>query len=270
MMVRRRGFPGAAAAFLLVNLTGVAAFAAPFLVGAAPAAAGRARSEDAPWLVTLLVPMLIAVAITQTSGGRLNSKAIALLGVLTACAALLRLPFSFAGANLFFVLPITAAMVFGARFGFLLGSLGLAASALVTGGVGPWLPFQMWAAGWVGAGAGLLRGPSAVLGKTAGCVLLPAIYGWAAAFFYGIVINLYFWPVAFGGDSPIGWRPGLGWSATVAHYVSFYSVTSLAWDAVGAMFNLVLLSIFGKPLIELMRRYRQRFSFELTQAPAAG
>ena len=41
-------------------------------------------------------------------------------------------------------------------FGFALGSTTLFASALLTGGVGPWLPFQMLAASWVGLGAGLL------------------------------------------------------------------------------------------------------------------
>ena len=36
--------------------------------------------------------------------------------------------------------------MFGPALGFLLGSTALLTSALLTGGVGPWLPFQMLAA----------------------------------------------------------------------------------------------------------------------------
>ena len=45
---------------------------------------------------------------------------------------------------------------FGPRFGLLLGLTAMAVSAVITGGLGPWLPFQMLALGWMGAGAGWL------------------------------------------------------------------------------------------------------------------
>ena len=67
-------------------------------------------------------------------------------------------------------------------FGFVLGATTLFASALVTGGVGPWLPFQMLGAAWVGWGAGMLpplRGRAEMLmlaayGAVAGLALRPA------------------------------------------------------------------------------------------------
>jgi energy-coupling factor transport system substrate-specific component len=40
-----------------------------------------------------------------------------------------------------FLLIILTGYVFGARVGFLMGALSLMVSALITGGVGPWLPF---------------------------------------------------------------------------------------------------------------------------------
>lgn len=55
-----------------------------------------------------------------------------------------------------FFLMVLSGRVLGPGFGFVLGALSMFASALLTGGVGPWLPFQMLAMGWVSLGAGLL------------------------------------------------------------------------------------------------------------------
>lgn len=248
---------------IALNLSGIFAFATPFFV-ALPSSttSAAARSSDAPWLLALVAPLLIGALIAELMRGGLDSKSIALLGVLAACAALLRLPFSFAGANLFFFLPICSGFVFGSTFGFLLGALGIAASALISGGVGPWLPFQMFAAGWVAAGGGLLRGALERIShlprfETA----VMSAYGALAAFFYGALMNLYFWPVIATGDSSIGWQPGLGLAGTLRHYRDFYLLTSAGWDSMGALANAVLLAVLGPPVIFVLRRHRRRFSF---------
>ena len=72
-----------------------------------------------------------------------------------------------------FFLLILAGRVFGPGFGFVLGCTSLFASALLTAGVGPWLPFQMLAAAWVGLGAGLL--PRRVTGRREIAMLV--VYG---------------------------------------------------------------------------------------------
>ena len=80
-----------------------------------------------------------------TSGG-LDAKAVAMLGVLAAVGAALRpLGAGAGGIETVFFLLVLAGRVFGPGFGFVLGSTTLFASALITGGVGPWLPFQMLA-----------------------------------------------------------------------------------------------------------------------------
>lgn len=250
---------------ILLNLMGVFAFVGPFFL-ALPTSGSNysARASDAPWLLALIVPLLVAAVLAEMMRGGLDSKSLALLGVLAACSALLRLPFSFAGANLFFFLPICAGFVFGSTFGFLLGSLGIAVSALISGGVGPWLPFQMFAAGWVGAGSGALR---SILERTSHIAKLEiavmCTYGALAAFVYGGLLNLYFWPVMATGNASIAWNPGLGLADALRHYRNFYLLTSAGWDAMGAFANAFLLALLGPPVVFVLRRHRQRFS--LTQ-----
>jgi energy-coupling factor transport system substrate-specific component len=248
--------------FVGVNLAGVLAFALPFLAGSTSAPEHSARAADAPWLLALLVPLLLAVAIAQASGGQLDARGIALLGVLAGLAALMRLPISFAGANLMFFLPIVGGFVLGPRFGFLLGALAMGASAAITGGLGPWLPFQMWTAGWVGAGAGLLKPLGERLtSRPAVAALLLSVYGYVAGLAYGFLINLYFWPLA-SVSSEIGWTPGLAIRESVDHYWRFYLLTSLAYDAFRGVGNVVVIILAGVPVIDLLRRYRQRFGYE--------
>ena len=253
--------------FILVNLTGVVAFALPFLYAAPPnQQEGAARFSDAPWLLAVLVPLLISVAILEATRGRLGTKTIAHLAVLAALAAIMRIPISFGGANLIFFLPIVGGFVFGARFGFLLGALAMAASAAITGGIGPWLPFQMWGAGWVGAGAGLLPRSRRFEGR-AGLVIL-ALYGYVAGLLFGVLINLYFWPVASLPTS-IGWSPDLTLWETFQHYKAFYLLTSLPYDAFRGLGNALLLLLIGAPVIALLRRHKRRFFFEVTSSEVA-
>ncbi|MGH2704126.1 MAG: ECF transporter S component [Actinomycetota bacterium] len=257
------------------NLAGAAAFAAPFLLsrpdGSAGGSEAGARAADAPWLLALLMPLLLAVAIAEAGepGKGMDAKRVALLGVLACLAALLRLPLSLAGANLLFLLPILAGAVFGLSFGFLLGALAIAVSALITGGIGPWLPFQMWAAGWVGAGAALLRPAVERLRRRprAAAVILAA-YTYVAALFFGGVMNLYFWPVIV-SDAATGWRPGLGLAETFRHYRAFYLLTSLAWDSIGGLVGAGVILAIGGPVLEMLHRYRRRFSVEVVPEDAA-
>lgn len=247
--------------FGAVNLLGILAFGFPFITGALGGSTeDSARSADAPWVLAILVPLILAVAISEGMDGRLDSKRIALLGILAALAALMRVPLSIGGANLMFFLPIVGGFVFGASFGFLLGGFAMLASAVITGGIGPWLPFQVFAAGWVGAAAGLLRPLGNRLERCpVAQVVLLAMFGYVAGLAYGVVINLYFWPL-LPVRAEIGWTPGLSLSETFEHYRSFYLLTSLAWDAMRGVGNAVVIVLVGAPVIGLLRRYQRRFS----------
>ena len=146
--------PRSAAAIALVSIAGLAAFCWPLIVSPE---SGLAHGTDAPLVFALVLPMLLAVVLAEISEGGMDVKAVAMLGVLAAIGAALRpLGAGTAGLETVFFLLVLGGRVFGAGFGFVLGATTLFASALVTGGVGPWLPFQMLGAAWVGWGAGLL------------------------------------------------------------------------------------------------------------------
>lgn len=221
------------------------------------------RSSEAPWLLSLILPVLVGIVLMGTAEDRLDPKSVALVGVLASSAALMRLPVSIAGGNLFFVIPIVAGFCFGSTFGFLIGSLGMAASAVITGGIGPWLPFQMIAAGWVGAGGGLV---SALVSRKAPVwvyVSALALFGYCAAFFYGAMMNLYFWPVATSGSRELSFIEGGSVAVNLSRYLGFYVLTSSAWDAVGATVNAIAIAAAGKPLIRIMTRFKERFTIRL-------
>src|ERR1051325_715307 len=140
----------------LTTLLGVWAFIYPFFVPPAQTGEVDSHAADAP-LVFLLVTGLCLLAIVADLETRtIDSKTAAVLGVLIAPNSLLR-PFQGPGGfSAFLILPILCGYVFGGLFGFLLGSLSVVVSALFTGGVGPWMPFQMLAVGWVGMASAAL------------------------------------------------------------------------------------------------------------------
>jgi energy-coupling factor transport system substrate-specific component len=202
--------------------------------------------------------MLLLVVLAELSEGGIDAKGIAMLGVLAACGAALRtLGGDVTGASPVFFLLMPAGRVLGRGFGFTLGALTLFGSALLTGGVGPWLPFQMLAAGWIGLLAGCLPRATGRLE-----VWLLATYGAIAGLLYGAVTDLWFWPFATSGLSPqIAYLPGASWTTQAHHFVAFYLATSLGWDIPRALANAVLVLVAGRPVLLALRRAARKAAF---------
>lgn len=241
----------------LASLTGVVAFLYPFFAGPIEAAGGSflAHAADAP-VVTLLCLVAILAGLEMRG---LGSKQVALLGILAAMGALLRpIPGPY-GFSLLFFLPILCGYAVGPTFGFLLGALTLLVSALVTGGVGPWLPYQMLSTGWVGMLAGFL--PDLRRWRWGELAALAA-FSLVLGLFFGAVMNLWFWPcLGYGADSGILWQPGLTLGETLTRYGRFYVLTSLLWDLGRGVGNVVLILAVGGPVLRLLRRFTVRFAF---------
>ncbi|MGA4508938.1 ECF transporter S component [Propionibacteriaceae bacterium G1746] len=214
-------------------------------------------NDFAPMLLIGVVGLVVAVITAQVTGEHSDVKALALLGVMSAVVAGVRpLGAGTAGLETVFFPIILSGRVFGPGFGFVLGNTGLFASALLTGGVGPWLPFQMLAAGLVGLGAGLLpqwRGALEV-------VLLVA-YGAVASFAYGWLMDFSFWPFAAGGDSQISYDPSAGPGGNLVRFFWFNVATSMGWNLGRAVMTGALLLVLGPPLLRVLRRAARRASF---------
>ena len=240
--------------YALVGLIGAAAFLYPFFVPAT-ALASEAHSGDAPLVAALVGAMVVVAVMLEVRRGTMNGATVAILGMLAAVAGLLRLMDLPGGGSGIFFLVVLAGAAFGPRFGFLLGLCAMAVSAVLTGGIGPWLPFQMLALGWMGAGAGWIGALSARLRPWWEVVVL-AGYGWVWGFLYGAIMNLWFWPFARGGA--LDWVPGMGFGATLERYWSFYVATSLPWDAAAALTNAALILVTGVALMRTLRRFAHR------------
>lgn len=256
-----------ALSLLLVSGIGIGAFVLPFLIHLSSESGDAARAPESP-LLTMLISAICLLLLFANLGPALSSKSVALIGVLVSINALLRyVDISFLLPGEFtpiFILIMLVGYSFGAQLGFLMGALSLLASAFITGGFGPWLPFQMFAAGWVGLFAAWLR-PLAPPDHPYRAVLLLAVYGFVWGLLYGVIINLYSWPFLTGG----GWLAGLSASETISRYSAFYLATSLGPDLMRAFGNLILMLALGVPLLNLFRRFRQRFSFQIAPAIAA-
>lgn len=209
------------------------------------------------------VPVALAVLVVEISNQRLDAKSVALLGVLAALTAALR-PIG-AGAvgiePMWFIL-ILSARVFGPAFGFILGILAMFVSALVTGGFGPWLAYQMFAAGWVGLGAGLIPqrlGGFRLRGRTEIAIL--TLYGIFASLFFGLLMDLQFWPWALGSQTQLSYVPGASIATNAHRFIIYHFASSMAWDVPRAFVTSVLTIITAPAVLFAMRRTKRRASF---------
>ncbi|MFV5991012.1 ECF transporter S component [Streptomyces sp. NPDC056231] len=250
--------PRAIAALLLISAIGVVAIGWPLLAGAD---SGLAHSQDAPWLFAALLPLLVGVVVATIADSGLDAKAVAMLGVLAAVGAALRpLGAGTAGLEPMFFLMVLSGRVLGPGFGFVLGSVTMFASALLTGGVGPWLPFQMLSMGWFTMGAGLLPGQDRLRGRAE--LLMLAAYGGVAAFAYGTVMNLYGWTIVPGLGSGISFHPGDPLTENLVRFLAYCLATSLGWDLGRAVLTMALTLVVGGTLLKALRRATRRAAFE--------
>jgi energy-coupling factor transport system substrate-specific component len=207
---------------VVASFLGAVAFLWPFVV--APGKFGD--TAMAPLMFGALLVLVLAIVFSEVADGGIDAKAIAMLGVLAA-------------------------------IGFALGCITLFASALITGGVGPWMPYQMFGCAWVGLFAGLLppmRGRAEVL--------MLAAYGALSGYLYGFMINLSFWPFALDPHSTISYLPGASTAVNAHRYLLFDGLTSLGWDTGRAITNFVLILLVGPAMLATFRRAARRAAFE--------
>jgi energy-coupling factor transport system substrate-specific component len=245
--------PRSTVAIAMASFLGLVAFGWPFVV----APGTFASTETPPLIFGVLLVLVLAVVFAEIADGGIDAKALAMLGVLSAINAALRpLGAGTAGLETVFFILVLAGRVYGAGFGFALGCTSLFASALLTAGVGPWMPYQMFGCAWVGMFAGLLP---PVRGK--GEIAMLAGYGALAGYLFGFLLNLSFWPFSLDPSSSIAYQPGLPFAEQWHRYLLFDATTSLGWDTGRAVTNIVAILLAGPATLAAFRRAARRASF---------
>jgi energy-coupling factor transport system substrate-specific component len=241
-----------ASLFALIGASAISilGFIWPFLI--------NEKQGHPQWIFLLAAPFALLLLFTSVSTNKLDSKSIALLAVLSALIAALR-PMGTGAVGIepmWFVL-ILAARVFGASFGFLLGTISMFLSAILTGGLGPWVAYQSFAAGWIGLGVALI--PRGLRGRYEIAAL--ALYGIFSAEFFGIAMDLQFWPWVIGGDTQLSYVAGAAISTNATNFISYHFLSSMAWDIPRAIFTATLIVLTGKPVLHTLRRAHTRAAF---------
>lgn len=251
------------------SLIGIGAFLYPLLSPERSSSGGLAHASDSPVLLGVLGMLsLVALLLEAQSGAASDAKRIALLGVLAGLNAVL----SFietavpgpGGFSPVFFLIILGGYVYGARFGFLLGAITLFVSALITGGVGPWLPYRMLAAGWIGLTAPVVHALTrrVRVEGTGWEIGLLVAFGSVWGVLFGALMNLWFWPF-ISGPAEQYWQAGLSVREGMRRFLAFYVTTSLLWDLARVVGTGAMLLLFGLPTLRTLRRFARRFDFEV-------
>lgn len=248
--------PRTVVALSVASIAGLAMFAWPLIIDPPE---GFSHAHDAPYVFALILPALVGILFAEMTSRGMDTKALAMLGVLAAIGAALRpLGAGTGGIELVFFLLVLGGRVYGPAFGFVLGSTTLFASALLTGGMGPWLPFQMLAASWVGLGAGLL--PPA-RGRAEIGVL--AVYAAFSAYLYGFLVNLWGWPFALGSGTQLSFVPGAAVLDNLHRFVLYTLATSTwGWDTGRAITNVAAVLLVGPAVLATLRRASRKAAFD--------
>ncbi|KUP21572.1 ECF transporter S component [Paenibacillus sp. DMB5] len=209
-----------------------------FLAGLALTAALKDRHYML--LSLLLLGAALLPVFLRLERRKLESRELVLLAVLSAIAAVSRIPF----AALPSVKPVSAlvilsAYVFGAEAGFIIGAVAALVSNIYFG-QGPWTPWQMFAWGMAGLSAGWLRN-SWWMKKRGGMLLFGFLWG----FLFGWIMNIWY---------IISLPEAFSWGLVMTAYAS-----SFYFDLAHALSNVFFLAILAGSWTGVLERFRRKY-----------
>jgi energy-coupling factor transport system substrate-specific component len=203
-----------------------------------------------PVLMSAVIPIALLLFSAEIIGSFFSARRLAIIAALTSVAMVVRvLGAGVAGIEPIWTIVIISGFALGAASGFVVGVSAIALSALATGGIGPWLPYQMVTAGTIGVVAGILRTATnqpnrLVLGST----------GFIAGVLYGWVMNLWFWPTAIGLQAGLAYNPDAEISERLLSWIRFNLATSLGFDLPRGLLTAGLLVWIGPRMLSAIQR----------------
>ena len=239
----------------LVSLAGIALFLWPFAGSDLP-------PSTQAWALTLAC--LAGLFLVEAGTRQLDARGIALLAAIAAIDTALRLAVivGIGGFSPIYFLVLCAGYALGPSYGFLAGALSILVSAFAGGGVGPWVPYQVFAVGWVGVAAGVvghwgnhLPGRRDVIALAA----VGALMGWIV----GALLDVQDWVAVYRGNPTLGWQSGMDVATALVHFGRYYLLTSLAYDTFRAVGNAAMVLALGGPVLAALARLRARLTFEV-------
>lgn len=240
---------------VLGNLTGALALFWPFVFATAITSTEVSRLLPYAWGVLLLTMLVLLLQLLLAQDR--DIRQLAMVAALSALAAAVRpLGAGVAGLEPIWAVILLGGRALGPRLGYLLGAISMLVSALFTGGVGPWLPYQMLVAAWVGSAASVFP---ALRGRVE--ALLMAALGAVSGVIIGALLNLWFWPLAIGLDPSIAFVPGLPATENLQHWIRYGLLTSAGFDIPRAVMLALLLGTTAQPLLSVIRRSTRRTVF---------
>ncbi len=244
--------PLGTAVLTLASLISAAGFLWPFFYSGQ----SLPRTQLFFWAALTVAFFLVII---QISNSALDAKSVALLGVLSALIAAIRpLGAGAVGIEPMWFILILSARVFGPSFGFILGLTSMFVSALLTGGVGPWLGYQVFAAAWIGMAAGMLPGKK-LRGRKE--IALLVLFGIIASELFGILMDLQFWPWALGANTQLSYLVHGSIAQNLSRFITFHFASAMAWDVPRAIFTTILLLLSGQAVLSALRRTKTRAAF---------
>ena len=238
---------------LVVSAAGLLIFLWPFVtLSAAPLAAAT----------SIAFGTVAAFVVVEALTRRLDSRQFAVLAAIAAVDAALRLVLveGIGGFSPIFFLILVSGYVFGPSFGFLCGATSLLASSVVTGGIGPWLPYEMFGCGWVGALAGV---PGLRRGAVFGIqdIVVLGVIAVVTGFVYGALVDVWDWSTFYRNAPNYGYVTGASPAELLRRFGSFYLATSAVWDSFRAVGDALAIVVLGLPVIAALSRLKSRLSF---------
>ena len=244
--------PLGTAVLTLASLISAAGFLWPFFYSGQ----SLPRTQLFFWAALTVAFFLVII---QISNSALDAKSVALLGVLSALIAAIRpLGAGAVGIEPMWFILILSARVFGPSFGFILGLTSMFVSALLTGGVGPWLGYQVFAAAWIGMAAGMLPGKK-LRGRKE--IALLVLFGIIASELFGILMDLQFWPWALGANTQLSYLVHGSIAQNLSRFITFHFASAMAWDVPRAISTTILLLLSGQAVLSALRRTKTRAAF---------